>query len=85
MNVLYVKFNDNSAELVARQLDVTARQHHWAPVKKRKVMFGRQKNRQHPSVKRSQLSLTLSLACTVCKVQDLSLAEGAAAFELESQ
>ena len=48
-------------------------------------MFGLRKNKQQPSVKRTQFPLTLSWACTVHKVQGLSLAEGVVSFKLEKQ
>ena len=48
-------------------------------------MFGLRKNKQQPSVKRTQFPLTLSWACTVHKVQGLSLAEGVVSFDLEKQ
>ena len=64
---------------------VTARQYHWAPIKKREALFRLRKNRQQPSVKRTQFPLTLSWACTVHKVQGLSSTDGAVSFDLESQ
>ena len=48
-------------------------------------MFGLRKNKQQPSVKRIQFPLTLSWACTINKVQGLSLAEGVVSFHLEKQ
>ena len=77
------KVNDDSAGLVARQLDVTAWQHHRVPIKKREELFGSRKNRKQPSVKRTQFPLTLSWAC-----KGLTLAEGVGVsegFTLESQ
>ena len=43
------------------------------------------KNKQQPSVKRTQFPLTLPWACTVPKVQGLSLAEEVVSFDLEKQ
>ena len=65
--------------------DVKARQYHWVPIKKREALFGLRKNKQQPSVKRTQLSLTLSWACTAHKVEGLSLTEGVVSFDLVSQ
>ena len=75
----------DSAELEAMRSDVTARQYHLVPIKKREALFGLRKKSQQPSVKKTQFSLTLSWACTVHKVQGLSLTEGVASFDLESQ
>ena len=50
---MYVKFNDDSAGLVVRQLDVTTGQHHWVIIRERKALFRLRKKRQQPSVKRT--------------------------------
>ena len=60
VSVVYVKFNDESAGLEAMRSDVTARQYQWVPIKRREALFGLCKNRQQPSVKKTQFSLTLS-------------------------
>ena len=85
VSVVFVKFNDDIVGLEAMRSDVTARQYHWVPIKKREALFGLRKNRQQPSVKRTQFPLTLSWACTVHKVQGLSLTEGVVSLYLESQ
>ena len=85
VSVVYVKFNDASAGLLAMRSDATAQLQHWVPVKKREALFGLRKNKCQPSVKRTQFPLTLSWACTVHKVQGLSLTEGVVSFDLESQ
>ena len=46
LTVVYVKFNDDSSGLEATRSDVTARQYHWVPTKKRELLFGLRKNRQ---------------------------------------
>ena len=83
--VVYIKFNDDKAGSVSMESDLTGRQNHWVPIKKREVLFGLRKNKQQPSVKRTQFPLTLSWACTVHKVQGLSLIEGVVSFDLEKQ
>ena len=85
VSVVYVKFNDNNAGREAMQSDVTAQQHNWGPIKKHQALFCLRKNKQQPSVKRTQFPLTLSWACTVHKVQGLSLAKGVVSFDLEKQ
>ena len=67
------------------QSDVTARQYNWVPIKKLQALFGLRKNKQQPSVKRTLFPLTLPWACTVHKVQGLSLDEGVVSFDLEKQ
>ena len=83
VSVVYVKFNDNNAGREAMQSDVTAQQHNWVPIKKHQALLGLRKNKQQPSVKTTQFTLTLSWACTVHKKQGLSLAEGVVSFDLE--
>ena len=85
VSVVYVKFNDISAGREAMQSDLTAQQQNWVPIKKHQALFGLRKNKQQPSVKRTQFPLTLPWACTVLKVQGLSLAEGVVSFDLEKQ
>ena len=49
--VLFIlKFNDGSAGLEAMRSDVTARQYHWVPIKKREALFGLRAAKQQPSV-----------------------------------
>ena len=83
--VLCCEVNANNAGREAMQSDVTARQHNWVPIKKHQALLGLGKNKQQPSVKRTQFPLTLFWACTVHKLQGLSLAEGAVSFDLEKQ
>ena len=81
--VVYVKFNDNNAGKEAMQSDDIAWKNNWVPIKKHQALFGLRKNKQQKSVNRAQFSLTSSGACTVHKVQGLSLAEGLVSFDLE--
>ena len=85
VTTVYVKFNDDNAGRKAMQSDLISRQHKWVPIKKHTASFGLRKNKQQPSVKRTQFPLALSWACTVHKVQGLSLAEGVVSFDLEKQ
>ena len=60
VSAVYVKFKDNNAGREAMQLDVTAPQHNWVPIKKHQALFRLRNNKQQPSVMRTQFSLTLS-------------------------
>ena len=62
VSVVYVKFNDNDARKEAMGSDVIAQQHNWVPIKKHQALFGLRKNKQQPSVKRTQFPLTISWA-----------------------
>ena len=68
VSVVYVKFNNNNAGREPMQSDVTAGQHSWVPIKKHQALFGFCKNKQQPSVKRTQFPSTFSWAYTVHKV-----------------
>ena len=85
VSFVYVKFNDNIAERETMQSDVTAWQHNCIPVKKHQALFGPRENKQQLSVKRTQFPLTLSWACTVDKLQGLSLAEGIVTLTLKNK
>ena len=52
---------------------------------KHKVSFGLKKNKSQPCIKMTQFLLALSWACTVHKVQGLSLDEGVISFDLQRQ
>ena len=64
---MYVKFNDNGRR-EAMQSDVRAQQHNWVLIKKHRVLFGLHKNKQQPSVTRTQFPLTMSWVCAVHKI-----------------
>ena len=85
VSVVYVKFNDNNAGGQEMRSGLTAQQHNWVPIRKHQALFGLRKNKQQPSVKRTQFPLTLPWACTVPKIQGLSLAEEVVSFDLEKQ
>ena len=64
---------------------MAARQHNWVPINKHQALFGLRKSKQQPSVKRTQFPLTLPWACTVHKVQDISLDKDVVSFDLGKQ
>ena len=80
-----MKFIDNNAGREAMQSDLTAQQHNWVPVKKHQSLFVLRKNKQQPSVRRTKFLLTLSWACTVHKVQGLSLVDSVVSVDLEKK
>ena len=60
VSVVYVMFNDDNAGRETMQSDGTAQRHNWVPIRKHQALFGLCKNKQQPSVKRTQFPLTLS-------------------------
>ena len=60
VSVVYLKFNDNNAGTEAMQSDVTSQRHDWVPIKKHQALLYLGKNKQQPSLKRTQYPLTLS-------------------------
>ena len=55
------------------------------PIQKCEVSFPIKKNKPNRSIKRTQFPLVLSWACTVHKVQGLSLKDGVISFDLQRQ
>ena len=82
VEVIYVRFDGQNAGLATMQSDIIARQQHLVPIQKCEVSFLIKKNTPNPSIKRTQFPLVLSWACTVHKVQGLSLKEGVISFDL---
>ena len=85
VKIIYVKFNEENAGLVNMRCDITAQQQRWIPIQKHETLFPIKKKKPHPSIKRTQSPLVLSWACTIHKVQGLSLKEGVVSFELQRQ
>ena len=82
---IYVKFDDQNVGLATMQSDIIGRQQHLVPIQKCEVSFPIKNNKPNPSIKRTQFPLVLSWACTVHKVQGLSLKEGVISFDLQRQ
>ena len=85
LHTVYIKFDDEKAGLKAMNSDNFARQQQLVPISKHEVSFGLRKNKAQPGIKRTQFPLTLSWACTVHKVQGLSLSKGVISFTLNRQ
>ena len=65
--------------------DIVPQQQHWVPIQKYEASFPIKKNKPHLSIKRTQFPLVLSWACTIHKVQGLTLKEGVVSFELQRE
>ena len=85
VDVVYIEFNDGSIGRSLMEQDDISRRNNWVPIKQNEVSFGIQKNTYHPCVKQTQFPLALGWACTVHKVQGISLSEGVINFNLHKQ
>ena len=80
-----MKFNHANAGLMTMQSGGLTHHQHWVPIRKHEVLFGLKKNKSRPCNKRTQFPLAISWACTIHKVQGLSLDEGVISFDLHRQ
>ena len=83
---MYVKFHDSKAGLKKINKDAFAKKHCWVPIEKTEVDVRMKSTKALPSViKRTQFPLMLTWACSLHKVQGLSLRKIVVSFQLLKQ
>ena len=88
VTTIYLKLDDDKAGLKKiGGTDTIAKASNWVPIKRveTSIYIKKSKSSSSPSIRRTQFPLMLSWACTVHKVQGLSLNEGVISFDLEKQ
>ena len=77
VRTIYLELDDKCAGQIRMSgSDAIAKNNKWVPVKRRETSIYLSKYKStSPAIKRTQFPLVLSWACTVHKVQDLSLTE----------
>ena len=80
---IYIVMDDSNAGLKKRNSDTLAIQNLWIPVEKAEASIRLRANKESsPVIKRTQFPLMLAWACTVQKVQGLSLDKAVISFDL---
>ena len=83
---LFIELDDNKAGCKMIRQDYLARQHNWVPIEKTEASIKTRSNKStSPVIKRTQFPLKLACACTVHKVQGLSLDKVVISFDLENK
>ena len=87
VDTIYVALDDTSAgQKRINGNDVIARNNRWVPIRREETSIYISKNKTtSPAINRTQFPLMLSWACTVHKVQGLSINAGVISFDLERQ
>ena len=82
---VYVKFSDEQAGLKAMKSSYLGRKSFWVPIEKCEAEIPIKKGSTSRPIKRIQLPLILARACTIHKVQGLSLEQDVIDFDLRKQ
>ena len=87
VDAIYVAFDDVSASKIRiKGNDLIARNNKWVSIKREETSIYINKYKiTSPAINRTQFPLMLSWACTVCKVQGLTLKSVVISFHLEKQ
>ena len=83
----YLELDDKCAvQLRMSRSAIIAKNNKWAPTKREETSIYLNKYKTtSPAIKRTQFPVVLSWACTVHKVQGLSLTSAVVSFDLEKQ
>ena len=73
VSIIYIKFDDPDAGKKLITKNSTARIHNWVPIKRHETSISIRNTNKSIAIKRTQFPLRLSWACTIHKVQILSL------------
>ena len=83
---IYVKFDDCNAGKLKMNSENFAKQHSWVPIEKATINIKIKSSKSSsPVIKRTQFPLMLAWACSVHKVQGLSLSKIVVSFQLMRQ
>ena len=82
---IYVKFDDEKAGETMKKSTCYAMQHNCVPIEKIEVKIRVYQHSEFPVIKRTQFPLKLSWACTIHKVQGLTLPKAVLSFSLIKQ
>ena len=85
VSIIYIKSDDPDAGKRLITKNSTARIHNWVPIKRHETSIIIRNTNKSIAIKRTQFPLRMSWACTMHKVQGLSLQEAVVRFELEIQ
>ena len=82
---IYVKFDDSRAGEILKKKDNYASRQNCIPIEKVEVNIRIYQHSEFPVIKRTQFPLILSWACTIHKVQGLTLQKAVVSFDLVRQ